>query len=92
MARRRRRSSGNALKPVLQALICAIGLAVGVAIGGLVIYTSGLWNELGRVVGEPFSEITKTDLLYASAPIAIVIVSGWIGTRLGMRLASKLEN
>jgi hypothetical protein len=92
MARRTKRSSGNVLKPVLQAVICATGLACGVAMGSFIIYVSGLWSELGRVVGKPLDEITKMDLLFASAPFAVMVGCGWLGIWWGIRLAGKLEN
>ena len=92
MVRRRRRSSANVIKPVLQAVIGATGLACGVAIGSLIIYVSGLWNELGRVVGKPFNELTKMDLLFVGAPFAVMVGCGWLDTWWGMRLAEKLEN
>jgi hypothetical protein len=77
------------LKPVLQAVICAIGLACGVALGSFIIYVSGLWSELGRVVGKPLDEITKTDLLFASAPFAAMVGCAWLGIWLGMRIAAN---
>jgi hypothetical protein len=91
MARRGKRSSGNLLKPMLQAVICAIGLACGVSMGSFIIYVGGLLNDLGRVVGKPLDEITIVDLLVASAPFVVVIACGWLGTWWGMRLADKLE-
>lgn len=63
-----------------------------VAIGSLIIYVSGLWNELGRVVGKPFNELTKMDLLFVGAPFAVMVGCGWLDTWWGMRLAEKLEN
>ena len=53
---------------------------------------SGLWNELGRVVGKPFNELTKMDLLFAGAPFAVMVGCGWLDTWWGMRLTEKLEN
>ncbi len=91
MARRTKWSSGDALKSVLQAVICATGLVCGVALGSFIIYVSGLWSELGRVVGKPLDEITIMDLIVASAPFAVMIGCGWLGVWWGMRLAGKLE-
>ncbi len=93
MARGIKRSSGNnVLKPVLQAVICVTGLVGGVALGSFIIYVSGLWSELDRVVGKSLDEITITDLLVASAPFAVMVGCGWFGISWGTRLAGKLDS
>lgn len=91
MARRTKRSAAEVLNPVLQVVICAAGLACGVALGGFIIYLGGLWSELGRVIGKPLDEITIMNLLFASVPFAVMVGCGWLGIWWGTRLAGKLE-
>jgi hypothetical protein len=90
MARRKRVSFGDLFKPVLQAVLCGAGLLGGLALGGLVIFMSGLWNQLDRVLGMPLNSASITELIMAGAAFAVVIGCGWLGTRYGMILAARL--
>jgi hypothetical protein len=92
MARRKRVSSGDVFKPVLQALLCGAGLLAGLAIGAFVIFISGLWNQLVRVLGMPLNSASASELIMAAASFAVVTGCGWIGTRYGMVLAARLED
>jgi hypothetical protein len=91
MARRTRLSSADVLRPVMRTVLCAAGLVGGLAVGGFIIYVTGLWNELGRVVDKPPQGLTKVDLIMAGAPFVVVLGCGWLGARWGMNLAAKLE-
>lgn len=90
MARKKRVSLGDVFKPALKALLCAAGLLGGLAIGGLVIFISGLWNQLDRVLGMPLNSASITELIMAGAAFAVVIGCGWLGTQYGMILAARL--
>jgi hypothetical protein len=92
MARRRRVSFGDVFKSVLQALLCGAGLLGGLSIGVFVIFVSGLWNQLVRVLGMPLNAASIHELIMAAASFAVVIGCGWLGTRYGMSLAAKLED
>ena len=92
MARRKRVSFGDVFKPVLQALLCGAGLLAGLAIGGFVIFITGLWNQLDRVLGMPLNSASASELIMAAAAFAVVTVCGWLGTRYGMVLAARLED
>jgi len=92
MARRPRLSATEMFRPVVRPVLCGAGLLGGLAAGGFVLYVSGLWNSLDRVLGMPLQELTINDLITAIAPFAVVFGYGWFGTRAGLRLAAKLEN
>jgi amino acid permease len=92
MAQRRRVSSDDVLKPVLQVLLCGAGLLVGLATGVLVIFITGLWNQLDRVLGMPLHAASVSQLIMAVASFVVVIGCGWVGTRWGMAWAAKLED
>jgi hypothetical protein len=89
MARRKRVSSGDVFKPVVQTLLCAAGLLGGLALGVFVIFISGLWNQLHRVLGMPLNSASMGELIMAGAAFAVVIGCGWLGTRYGMILAAR---
>jgi hypothetical protein len=89
MARRKRVSLGDVFKPVVQALLCCVGLLGGLALGVFVIFISGLWNQLERVLGMPLNSASMSELIMAAAAFAVVIGCGWLGTRYGMILAAR---
>jgi hypothetical protein len=89
MARRKRASLGDVLSPVFQALLCSAGLLGGLALGVFVIFISGLWNQLERVLGMPLNSASMSELIMAAAAFAVVIGCGWLGTRYGMILAAR---
>ena len=90
MPRTRRASSTVSVKPFARALLCAVGLFGGLAVGGFIIYVSGLWYRLDRVLGMSLQAITTNDLIMASASFAVVFGCGWFGTWVGLRLAAKV--
>jgi hypothetical protein len=92
MARRKRVSLGDVLNPVFQALLCAAGLLGGLALGVFVIFISGLWNQLDRVLGRPLNSASMSELIMAAAAFVVVIGCGWLGTRYGMILAARRGN
>ena len=89
MARRKRASLDDVLRPVFQALLCVAGLLGGLALGVFVIFISGLWNQLDRVLGRPFNSASMSELIMAAAAFVVVIGCGWLGTRYGMILAAR---
>lgn len=89
MSRRTRFPKTYVLTSVIQAVICGVGFLGGLAIGTFIIYVSGLWNKLERVLSMSLDSMTMSDLLMAAAPLAIVFGCGWLGTRCGMALAAK---
>jgi hypothetical protein len=89
MARRKRVSLGDVFNPVFRALLCGGGLLGGLALGGFVIFISGLWNRLDRVLGMSLSSASMSELIMAGAAFAVVIGCGWLGTRYGMILAAR---
>jgi hypothetical protein len=90
MARRKRVSLGDVFKPVLKALLCGGGLLGGLALGVFVIFITGLWNQLDRVLGMPLNSASMSELIMAGAAFAVVMGCGWLGTRYGMNLAARL--
>lgn len=91
MIRKTESSLDHVLRTVTQSVLCGAGLLGGLTIGAVIIYVSGLWNELDRVLGTPLQSLTIRDLIMAIAPFAIVFGCGWLGTRCGMALAAKVE-
>jgi hypothetical protein len=77
------------LNPVVQTLLCAAGLLGGLALGVFVIFVTGLWSQLDRVLGRPLNSATMSELIMAAAAFVVVIGSGWLGTRYGMILAAR---
>lgn len=86
---RRRVSSSDVFNPVVQTLLCAAGLLGGLALGVFVIFVTGLWSQLDRVLGRPLNSATMRELIMAAAAFVVVIGCGWLGTRYGMILAAR---
>lgn len=91
MIRKTESSFNHLLRTVMQSVLCGVGLIGGITIGAVIIYVSGLLNELDRVVGTPLQSLTILDLIMAIAPFAIIIECGLLGTRCGMALAANIE-
>ena len=89
---RRRLSSSDVFYPVVQTLLCAAGLLGGLVLGVLVIFITGLWNQLDRVLGRPLNSSSMSELIMAAAAFVVVIGCGWLGTRYGMVLAARRGN
>jgi hypothetical protein len=51
--------------------------------GGFLVYASGLWNSLNRVLSMPLHAITANDLLMAGASFVVVFGRTWLGTWIG---------
>ena len=91
MVRRNVSSVNHSFRVAIQAVICAAGLLGGLVIGAAIIYLSGLWHEFGSVLKTPVESMTKTDLMMAAATVMIVFGCGWVGVRLAMQRAARIE-
>jgi len=91
MARRRRTSTFGLLRPLIQAATCAAGLLGGIAIGAWIVFSTGLLSKWGQVLSAPLDSMTKNDLFIVIGSIAIVFGLGWLGARIGLTLAAKMQ-
>ena len=91
MARRNVSSIDHTLRVGAQAVICGVGLLVGLVMGASIVYLTGLWQEFGDVLKTPFESLTKMDLIVAAATIVIVFGCGWVGARWGIEKAARIE-
>jgi len=91
MARRKRLHVVHVLVPLTQAIICAAGLVGGLTIGAVILYLSNLWSALDRVLITPPGSLTIIDLALGISPFVIVAVCSWVGVRLGMAFAYRID-
>jgi hypothetical protein len=59
--------------------------------GGFVVYASGLWNQLDRVLGMPRHAITIKDLSMAAASFVVLFGCGWARYTMGKEIGCKNE-
>jgi hypothetical protein len=90
MAVPRRTSHSSAASPVVRAIICAVGLFGGLMAGGIVVYVTGLWSRLDRVLGASSRSVSINDVLGAGASFVVVFICAWLGIWIGLRLASRI--
>ncbi len=91
VARRPVTSIDHNLRVGMQAVICGVGLLVGLIIGAAIVYLSGLWHEFGDVLKTPLASMTKSDLIVVAATVVIVFGCGWVGARWGIQRAARIE-
>ena len=90
MARRKRILTYPILVTMAQVIVCAAGMLGGLTIGAVIIFVSGMWDALDRVLIAPTEAMSLIDLGLAFVTVAIVVVCGWFGIRLGMVLAQNI--
>jgi len=73
------------LRPFIQASICGAGLLSGLAVGALIVFSTGL-IEWGEVLGTPVDFV-----IIIVISIAIVFGLAWLGATIGLALARKIE-
>jgi hypothetical protein len=91
MARRTRSSDFELLGPLIQIVICGAGLLGGIAGGALIVFGTGLLIKFGEALSLPLGSVTAGDLLVIVGSIAIVAVFGWLGARIGIFIAAKIQ-
>ena len=91
MARRKVSSTHHTLRVGIQAVICGIGLLGGLISGAAIVYLSELWIKFGAALKTPFDSMTKSDAIVIAATMVIVFGCGWLGARLGIQLAARIE-
>jgi len=92
MVRRTTSSTFGLLRPLIQAVICGAGLLGGIAVGAWIIFSTGLLSKWGQALSTPLDSMTKNDLLIVIGSIAIVFGLGWLGARIGLALAAKIQS
>ena len=90
MARRNGILTYAGLVALKQMIVCAGGMVSGLTIGGVLIFVSGLWDALDRVLIPPIAAVSWFDLNLAILTVSIVVICGWFGIRLGIALAQNI--
>jgi hypothetical protein len=75
----------------MQAAICGVGLLAGLMTGAAMVYLSGLWIKFDAALKSPLNSMTKNDAIVIAATMVIVFGCGWLGARLGIQLAARIE-
>jgi hypothetical protein len=63
----------------------------GIIAGGWVVVITGLFSKWGPVMSTPLESMTQNDVLTVVGSIAIVFGLGWLGARIGLALAARIE-
>ncbi len=90
MARRKRILTYQILVTMAQVIVCAGSMLGGLTIGAVIIFVSGPWDALDRVLIAPTDSMLLFDFGLAFVTVAIVVVCGWFGIRLGMVVARNI--
>ena len=92
MARKTRYSTFDLLRPVLYVGLLVSGPLVGLIMGAVIVYATGLWNAFGIVMSTPFDSMTTKDFFVVIGSVLIVFACGWLGARVGLALSAKFQS
>ena len=88
--RRKRILTYPILVSMAQVIVCVGGMLGGLTIGVVIIVVSGLWGALDRVLIAPTDSMSLFNFGLSFVTVAIVVICGWFGIRLGMDLAQHI--
>ena len=91
MARRPVTSIDHNLGVAMQTMICGAGLFIGLVLGAIIVYLSGLWQQFGAVLKTPLDSWTTADLIVIAVTLVIVFGCSWAGVRWGIQRAARIE-